>query len=61
MKAQHTLKRLWARDMVLNIPESVLPEKDVMYVSLIEGEPWGRDGKGGVGKLTKEGKVVNPR
>ncbi|HEY4323928.1 MAG TPA: ATP-binding protein [Mucilaginibacter sp.] len=61
VNAQHSLKQLWATDTVLNIPESVLPEKDVMYVSLIDGEPWGRDGKGGVGKLTKEGKVIDAR
>jgi hypothetical protein len=59
VNAQHTLKKLWATDTVLAIPESVLPEKDVMYVSLIDGEPWGRDGKGGVGKLTKTGKVID--
>ena len=58
-RAQHSLKKLWETDSVLNIPESVLPEKNVMYVSLIDGEAWGRDGKGGVGQITKEGKVVD--
>src|ERR1700748_1776187 len=58
-KAQHSVKKLWETDSVLNIPESVLPEKSVMYVSLIDGEAWGRDGKGGVGQITKDGKVVN--
>jgi len=57
--AQHTLTRLWETDTLLNIPESVLPEKDVMYVSLIDGEPWGIDGKGEVGKLTRTGKILS--
>jgi hypothetical protein len=60
VKAQHSLKRLWETDSVLTIPESVLPEKDVMYVSLIDGEPWGKDGKGGVGKVNKPGKITDP-
>jgi hypothetical protein len=59
VKAQHTLKQLWETDSVLNIPESVLPEKDMMYVSLIDGEPWGADGKGEVAKLTKDGKTID--
>jgi len=59
-KAQHSLTKLWQTDSILTIPESVLPEKDVIYVSLIDGEPWGRDGKGGVGKITKTGKILNP-
>ncbi len=58
-KAQHTLKKIWETDSVLNIPESVLPEKDMMYVSLIDGEPWGKDGKGGVGKITRQGKTIS--
>src|SRR5215475_5602793 len=58
-KAQHSVTKLWQTDSTLAIPESVLPEKDVMYVSLIDGEPWGRDGKGGVGQLTKTGKITN--
>jgi hypothetical protein len=58
-EAQHKLTQLWETDSVLNIPESVLPEKDVMYVSLIDGEPWGRDGVGGVGKIDKKGGVID--
>ncbi|HJP62763.1 MAG TPA: hypothetical protein VJ844_04945 [Mucilaginibacter sp.] len=57
--AQHALKRLWETDTVLNIPESVLPQKNVMYVSLIDGAPWGADGNGGVAKITRQGKPVD--
>ncbi len=59
VKAQRNLKRLWETDSVLNIPESVLPVKDVLYVSLIDGEPWGKEGKGGVGKVNYKGKVID--
>lgn len=59
VNAQHSLKKLWETDSVLNIPESVLPAKNVMYVSLIDGEGWVRDGKGGVAKLTTAGKVID--
>ena len=59
VKAQHVVKKLWATDSVVAIPESVLPEKGVMYVSEIDGEPWGRDGKGEVGKLSRDGKIID--
>ncbi len=59
VKAQHSLKQLWETDTTLNIPESVLPQKDILYVSLIDGEPWGADGKGGVAKVAKDGKIID--
>lgn len=31
----------------------------MLYVSLIDGGAWARDGKGGVGKLTKTGKIIS--
>jgi hypothetical protein len=58
-QAQHQLKKLWESDSTLAIPESVLPDKDVLYVSLIDGNPWDTDGKGGIAKLDKNGKIVN--
>jgi hypothetical protein len=57
--AQHIIKKLWATDSVVAIPESVLPVKDILYVSEIDGAPWGRDGKGEVGKLTRDGKIID--
>jgi|SRR5215204_3034140 len=57
--AQHKLERLWATDTVVAIPESVLPDlnKDkILYVSLIDGSGWNADGKGGVAKLSIDGK-----
>lgn len=43
------------------IPESVLPDAKhtQLYVSLIDGAPWEVDGKGGVGKLSLDGKHYN--
>jgi len=57
--AQHTLTKLWATDSVLNTPESVLPANGVLYVSLIDGGPWDKDGKGGVAQVSPDGKVIN--
>lgn len=55
----HSLEKIWETDSIIAVPESVLPEKKVMYVSLIDGAPWGVDGKGGVAKLTLKGKVID--
>lgn len=54
---KHKLVQLWATDPVVATPESVLPDlKDKkLYVSLIDGEPWGVDGKGGIGRMTDAG------
>jgi len=58
-QAQHQLKKLWESDSTLAIPESVLPDRDVLYVSLIDGDPWQVDGQGGVAKLDRNGKILN--
>lgn len=57
--AQHKLEKIWESDTTLATPESVLFYKDGLYVSLIDGQPWDADGKGGIGKLDKNGKIVN--
>ncbi|MBK9681198.1 MAG: hypothetical protein IPO69_20475 [Saprospiraceae bacterium] len=44
------------------MPESVLfdANNQVLYVSNIEGtEPWGADGKGSIGQLGLDGKIIN--
>ena len=58
---RYQLNKLWQTDSILAIPESVLPDLDkkVLYISLIDGAPWEIDGKGGVAKLSLEGKVVD--
>ncbi|MEO8824137.1 MAG: ATP-binding protein [Ginsengibacter sp.] len=54
--AQHKLEKLWETDAVVAIPESVLPESNILFVSLIDGGGWDADGIGGVGKLSLDGK-----
>ena len=53
----HKLEKLWETDSVVAVPESVLPVKNTLYVSLIDGGGWDADGKGGVGKLSPDGKT----
>lgn len=53
---KHKLEKIWETDAVVAVPESVLPEKNILYVSLIDGGAWDADGKGGVGKLSLNGK-----
>lgn len=59
--AQQSLEKLWESDTTLAIPESVLPVagKNLLYVSLIDGEPWGADGRGGIAVLDKKGAIIN--
>lgn len=59
--AQHLLEKLWETDSIVATPESVLHDAgtNVLYVSLIDGGPWDADGKGGVGKLSTDGKNYN--
>lgn len=58
--AQHKLTKLWETDSVLKVPESVLfdPGNKILYVANIDGEPWGEDGKGSVGKVGLDGKII---
>jgi hypothetical protein len=61
LPAQHTLTKLWETDSALKVPESVLfdGENKVLYVSNIDGtEPWGKDGKGSIGKISLDGKII---
>jgi DNA-binding beta-propeller fold protein YncE len=58
--AQPKLVKKWESPAAFKVPESVLLDKanKVLYVSNIEGEPWGKDGAGSIGKLGLDGKVV---
>ena len=53
---KHQLEKIWETDTIVAIPESVLPEQKILYVSLIDGGAWDADGIGGVGKLSANGK-----
>lgn len=58
---QHQLIKKWETDTILKVPESVLFDGNnkVLYVANIDGtEPWGKDGKGSVGKVGLDGKII---
>jgi hypothetical protein len=56
-----SLEKLWETDTIIAVPESVLPDPTagILYVSLIDGGAWDVDGKGGVGKLGRDGSHYN--
>lgn len=56
---QHKLEKRWETDSVIAVPESVLPTMEILYISLIDGAGWTADSKGGVGKLTPDGKIID--
>jgi len=56
---EHKLEKIWETDSVIAVPESVLPVKDILYISLIDGAGWTADGRGGVGKLSIDGKIID--
>jgi hypothetical protein len=58
--AQPKLVKKWESDPSFKVPESVYFDKagKVLYVSNIDGEPWGKDGNGSIGKLGLDGKVI---
>jgi len=54
------LEKIWTSDSLLKVPESVLFDaaNKVLYVSNIDGQPGGKDGKGSVGKVGLDGKII---
>jgi sugar lactone lactonase YvrE len=57
------LVKLWESDTLFTTAESVIfdTKSQIIYVSNIEGQPWDEDGKGSIGKLTLDGKVINAK
>jgi hypothetical protein len=58
--AQKQLVKLWSTDTLLKVPESVLfdGKNNVLYVANIDGQPWANDGKGSIGKVGLDGKII---
>lgn len=58
--ASPKLVKVWETPAKLKVPESVLPDlqRRVLYVSNIDGEPWKKDGKGSIGKVSLDGKIL---
>lgn len=56
----HTLTKIWQTDTLLKTPESVLFDEkaQLLYVSNIDGTPDGKDGKGSIGKVAPDGKII---
>jgi hypothetical protein len=56
----HQLVEKWHTDSVLKVPESVLydAENKVLYTSNIGGAPAGKNGKGSIGKVGLDGKII---
>ncbi|HUQ09117.1 MAG TPA: hypothetical protein VM146_02290 [Steroidobacteraceae bacterium] len=56
----HKLTKVWETEPTLKVPESVRfdARRKVLYVSNIDGEPWAADGKGSIGKVALDGKVI---
>lgn len=59
-QTQHKLVKLWETDSILKVPESVIfdNKNKVLYSANIDGEPWGRDGQGSIGKIGLDGKII---
>jgi sugar lactone lactonase YvrE len=57
---KHSLVKKWETDTLLKTPESVLyDEKEkILYVSNIDGAPADKDGKGSIGKVALDGKII---
>ena len=57
----YSLELVWESDTVVKTPESVLYDRnrDILYVSNINMEPWGKDGNGFITKMDLEGKIVD--
>jgi hypothetical protein len=57
---QPNLVKKWETDTTLKVPESVLYDagNQVLYVANIEGQPGEKDGKGSIGKVGLDGKII---
>jgi ribosomal protein L24E len=57
---QHTLEKMWQTDSILKVPESVLydAKNRILYVANIDGAPAEKDGKGSIGKVGLDGKII---
>lgn len=62
-QAMYKLTKLWESDTVFTTAEAALydPATDVIYVSNIEGDPWGQDGKGSIGRLKPDGTTIDAK
>ncbi|SKC00486.1 strictosidine synthase family protein [Dyadobacter psychrophilus] len=58
--AQHSLTQIWSTEASLPVPESVFysAQDKLLYVAQIDGKPGEQDGKGAIGKVGLDGKII---
>ncbi len=56
----YRLELVWASDSLLKTPESVLfdRERDVLYISNVNQNPWEKDGNGFISKMDLSGNII---
>ena len=59
--ASYKIELLWESDTLLRTPESVLidRERNILYVSNVNLNPWEKDGNGFISKMDLDGKITN--
>ena len=59
-QAQTTLTQVWATEATIPVPESVFysATDKILYVAQIDGKPGEKDGKGAIGKVGLDGKII---
>lgn len=60
-KPNYRLELIWESDTLLRTPESVLfdRERDILYVSNVNLNPWEKDGNGFISKMDRMGNITN--
>jgi hypothetical protein len=61
VQAQNTLTEIWATEGTIPVPESVFysATDKILYVAQIDGKAGEKDGKGAIGKVGLDGKVID--
>lgn len=57
---EHKLVKIWETDTILKVPESVRYDanRKLLYTANIDGPAWEKDGKGSIGKVGLDGKII---
>lgn len=57
----YKLELVWESDTTVRTPESVLidRERNILYVSCVNENPWVKDGNGFITKMDKSGKIID--
>jgi hypothetical protein len=60
-KVNYRLELIWESDTLLRTPESVLfdRERDILYVSNVNMNPWEKDENGFISKMDRSGNIIN--